>query len=104
MVSVLFLLHRPIRIPINFLPSNQSQSPTIPTSPPGSTTTITDLEKATTTTTTSNTHPSTTDLSYQNTMYSTPDYTHYGPLAQVNTASTHLPAFSGEPQSGLTSQ
>lgn len=41
------------------------------------------------------------NLSHQETASSMHDYGRYGPLAQVNTASTRLPAFGGELQPGL---
>lgn len=40
-------------------------------------------------------------LSYQDTVSTAADFGNYGPLAQVNTASTQLPAFGGELQPGL---
>lgn len=41
------------------------------------------------------------NLSHQETSSSTHDFSRYGPLAHVNTASTRLPAFGGELQPGL---
>ncbi|ODM19686.1 hypothetical protein SI65_04671 [Aspergillus cristatus] len=58
-----------------------------------------DLEKQNTITSQNNN--GSPNLSHQETASSTYDYGRYGPLAQVNTASTRVPAFGGELQPGL---